>query len=261
MSRQKHKKHKGSVRVDHAHAHNASLYHVPLEVCVLLFSLLFLLGYLYLSHLDKTKTKDFNLIQPQYEPIEPGRKAEIDFVKKKNSAMFGHVAFPNTRNMSKLLTYCKPDKINIIANADILFDYTILLAKTIQDGQVYALTRHEMDGHFNRPDSQDVWIFNGLPRDSLPEDLLLGKPGVDNRLAFEFVRVGYQISNPSKSIFTWHIHQSNKREYTAKDVVPPPYAIVHPILLQEIRSNESTKLETFIHGFTREQIEKMQIQR
>lgn len=256
MSRRTLKKSKGpfaKVKFRRVRLHQVILQAFILTITALALRIIFSL--LNQSEID---TRRFNLIQPQYEAKHHRRKSEIDFVRKRNSETFQHVAFPASRNISDLLRYCKRELINIIANADILFDDTILQARNIQDDQVYAITRHEMDGsHFNRPDSQDVWIFKGFLKENLPKHLFLGKPGIDNRLAFEFDRLGYQVSNPSKSISAWHVHRSNTREYTVADLVSPPYAIVYPIYLQEIASNSSTKLERFPDGFTREQVERM----
>lgn len=119
---------------------------------------------------------------------------------------------------------------------------------------------------FNRPDSQDVWIVHGRPWNNLTAELnnndhlALGKPGIDNRLAYELLKAGYQVSNPSKSILSWHVHSTNIRQYSHLDVVPPPYAIVYPMTLEEVLAEDNLvkkKTEIFPHGFSLEQVRKM----
>ncbi|WPT11388.1 hypothetical protein PSENEW3n2_00000826 [Picochlorum sp. SENEW3] len=92
-------------------------------------------------------------------------------------------------------------------------------------------------------------------------NLTLGKPGIDNRLAYELLKAGYQVSNPSKSITSWHVHGTNIRDYSHLDVVPPPYAIVYPTTLEEVlaegEDSVKNKTEIFPHGFSLEQVRKM----
>eukprot|EP00889_Picochlorum_renovo_P006402 jgi/Picre1/33432/NNA_008756.t1 len=159
--------------------------------------------------------------------------------------------------------------MNIIANADIFFDDTIKTAKSLPENHAYALSRHEVSNGklFKRPDSQDTWIFHGRIQNNMllmsaltKNNLTLGKPGIDNRLAYELLKAGYKVSNPSKSITSWHVHGTNLREYSHLDVVPPPYAIVYPMTLEEVLAEDNLikkKTEIFPHGFSLEQVRKM----
>lgn len=152
-----------------------------------------------------------------------------------------------------------PGKINIIANSDIVFDGTIEHVVLLPENRAYALSRYEPDGKlFNRPDSQDVWIFHASVKTLLESlDVNLGTPGVDNRLAFELINAGYMLSNPSKSVRTWHIHATNIREYSQYDVNPPPYAIVYPVTLEEVLEDRSTKVRIYPTGFSAEIVQDM----
>ena len=207
-----------------------------------------------------------HLIQPLYIPTNPHRSREIEYATKRNAALFKHYTRVDSLLLSDLFEAFKPDKINIIANADMYFDENINKVLMLSPHHAYALSRYEMNNGrlFNRPDSQDAWIFHGRVWKNLTtrlmnnNDLLrLGKPGIDNRLAFELIQAGYHLSNPSKSITSWHVHATSSREYTHMDVIPPPYAIVYPVTLDQVRTDASTDTEVFPHGFSMEQVMAM----
>lgn len=110
----------------------------------------------------------------------------------------------------------------IIANADIFFDETLaLLDDAPLSGDLLCLSRWDESPagapvHFDRPDSQDAWIFEApLPR--IACDFCLGLPGCDNRLAYEAERAGLTVSNPSRSIRARHLHNSAIHRYTQRD--------------------------------------------
>jgi hypothetical protein len=132
----------------------------------------------------------------------------------------------------------QPEDISIIANLDIFFDETIVHVKHMTRSMCYALSRWEImpDGSKNPQqvqtlgDSQDVWIFKGRIRSMVHANFPLGKLGCDNRIAHEIKQAGYLITNPSKTIKAWHLHNSGIRNYDAvkRDVVPPPYHRIKP---------------------------------
>ena len=197
-----------------------------------------------------------HLIQPLYIPTNRHRKQEIEYATKQNAALFNHYTRIDSQHLPDLFSAFKPHKINIIANADIYFDNTIKKVLSIPQRHVYALSRYDTDGKmFNRPDSQDTWIFHGSIRSNISmTNLTLGKPGIDNRLAYELLQAGYHVSNPSKSMTSWHMHSTNIREYSHLEVVPPPYAIVYPTTLEEAHTEI---VEIFPDGFSPEQVMKM----
>lgn len=132
--------------------------------------------------------------------------------------------------------------INILANSDIFFDESLSVAAGIGADDCYALSRWDTDDVepilFNTPDSQDAWIFRGPPRRALIEASRSFAPGVggcDNRLAYEFEKAGYRVSNPSKSIRALHLHKSGVRRWSKDhaDLVPRPYLLVTPAALGE----------------------------
>lgn len=128
------------------------------------------------------------------------------------------------------------DDINIIANLDIYFDESILLTLDMKKEEVYALSRwnivRDKVKHFIRKDSQDAWIFRGVPNNVFG-DFCMGIPGCDNRLAYEFNKAGYRVANPSYDIKAFHIH-SGKRNY-GKQKIPSPYMTVDPSHLNNLQ--------------------------
>jgi len=129
--------------------------------------------------------------------------------------------------------------INILANSDILFDESILLANKIQENEFFCLTRYEYDGRLHKyndtykgSDSQDVWIWKDMCKIK-NADYYLGVPGCDNKIAYEAELSDYNVKNPSMSIKTYHKHESNIRSGTSGSVkyrLYPPYKLVIPSL-------------------------------
>lgn len=184
------------------------------------------------------------LIYNYYEDKNFLRKKEIDFCLQKNldnellTTVIVESAAKPTYNyfFEKINKLTTPDDINIICNSDIFFDETIsLLPKYLTNNpkkQMFALSRwdwHNQDDivFFNRPDSQDTWIVKGNI-ENVYGDFTLGKRGCDNRIAYEFYKAGYTVVNPSKSIKSYHVHNSGIRNYTFADLVPEPYLTIHP---------------------------------
>lgn len=175
-----------------------------------------------------------------YEDKNPLRKPEIDLCFQKN-LMNPHINVIIIESQTKL-TYnnfferinqlAEPNDISVICNSDIYLDETIKLAHHMLPNQIYALSRWDViktgEAIFsNRKDSQDTWIVKGTVK-NVSGDFTLGVRGCDNRIAWEFNKSGYKVSNPSKSIKTYHVHNSNIRNYSNRDVVPEPYMIVEP---------------------------------
>ena len=181
------------------------------------------------------------LIYNYYEDKNPARKAEIDLCLQKNlENKFINTVIIETDTkptygffLNKINELTGPNDINLFCNADIFFDETIVLAEThLKHKQAFALSRWDWINenkiqHFDRPDSQDTWIIKGIA-ENISANFLLGTPGSDNKMAYEFNKAGYAVSNPSKSIKSYHVHNSNIRNYTRKDSVPPPYLMVPP---------------------------------
>jgi hypothetical protein len=119
----------------------------------------------------------------------------------------------------------------IIANADIFFDDSLALLDDVSlSGRMLCLSRWDenSDGllvHFDRPDSQDAWIFEA-PVLHIEAEFHLGVPGCDGRLAYEASKAGLTVCNPSRSIRAHHLHQSTIRRYTESDRLCGPLLFV-----------------------------------
>nr|MBI1231417.1 hypothetical protein [Cytophagales bacterium] len=123
----------------------------------------------------------------------------------------------------------------IIANTDIYFDDTLGMAKHLKSTQCYALTRWDAraDGtlrFYNKEYSQDAWIVHA-PLAFKGGAYSPGKPGCDNKFAWELAEVGLSVSNPSKTIKACHLHLTNLRRYTRSETVPGPYLTIQPTQL------------------------------
>lgn len=176
-----------------------------------------------------------------YEDQHPARKKEIDFCLQKNQGnklitlvILETQGKPNYSDFFKKINELTgPDDINIFSNSDIFIDETIgLVESKLQHKQLYALSRWDWHSparivFFDRPDSQDAWIVKGKI-EGVFGDFNLGVRGSDNRLAHEFNKAGYAVSNPSKSVKSYHVHNSNIRTYTLIPPIPPPYHTVQP---------------------------------
>lgn len=174
-----------------------------------------------------------------YEDKHPLRKREIDMCLQRNlnNKLITTIICESSSKptyqffFDQINKVSTEDDINIICNSDIFLDETIVLVENMKPKQLYALSRWDWLGNdafvrfFDRPDSQDTWIFKGKV-EGVFGDFTLGTRGCDNRIAYEFHKAGYAVSNPSKSIRTYHVHNSGVRNYTMADVVPEPYLTI-----------------------------------
>lgn len=135
------------------------------------------------------------------------------------------------------------DTISVIANSDIYFEEINTIKEFIQNIEdnekvCLALSRWDITPsgekiHFDRADSQDVWIFTGKIQVNLTLNFTMGVAGCDNRIAHEIEQSGYRVHNPSKQIKSYHYHITGIRNYIdengiPKERVPPPYLLVQP---------------------------------
>jgi hypothetical protein len=190
---------------------------------------------------------NFNLYVNYFSHSNPARKKELDHCLKANITnpllnvivLEGEKRLKYSEYFNIIRRYTSFDDINIIANLDIYFDQdSLLLCSNMSQNDFYTLCRWDVksDGtiiFWDRPDSQDVWIMKGAPR-GIYGEFELGKLGCDNRLVHEAKQVGYNVKNPSLSIRTFHLHNSNIRNYTVgdtKDIVPGPHEKINPCYL------------------------------
>lgn len=149
---------------------------------------------------------------------------------------------------------------NIIINSDIFFKKNIknLFKSDIHlNKKMYALLRYEynvLDPEKTylfgpRGDSQDTWIihsnFNIGKKECKIFNFEFGKPGCDNKMTYLMTLLGYEIINDPTFIRSYHIHETNIRNYTSNDRVLPPYEIVFPKKQFEIMKIENNSLNLF----------------
>jgi hypothetical protein len=141
----------------------------------------------------------------------------------------------------------------ILANADIYFGNTLkylwsvnlsdkmlgLLRWDIPNEGVLFEDRAELFGPRN--DSQDSWIFLSNSIKSRVWDYSkfkyqLGKSGCDNRFTSDILRMKFLITNPSLSIKSYHLHNSNIRNYSKSDYIPSDfYVYVEPTRILDMK--------------------------
>lgn len=115
--------------------------------------------------------------------------------------------------------FTQPNDINIIANTDIYFkdvDYNHFT--NLKHDDCYALSRWDVNAegeavHYNNSGSQDTWIFRGAIKMVEGATFTQGVAGCDNKIAYLLSEAGYRVTNPSLSIKTYHLHNTNIRHY------------------------------------------------
>lgn len=168
---------------------------------------------------------------------DPARQKEYDFCFSRNqfSGYFSQIINYNGRMTYEDFfteTRYHPEAIHVLANLDIYFNETILLAQEIKEDEAYALTRWELYDLTPVPfeeyhngvkamHSQDVWIIRGGAKPVFG-GFNMGVAGCDNRIAFELAQY-YTVKNPSDKIQCIHKHQNDERNYSIPGKVDPPY--------------------------------------
>jgi hypothetical protein len=121
----------------------------------------------------------------------------------------------------------------ILCNADIYFSDSLLeLHKINMEDKMLGLLRWDVPAVKEneailfgpRADSQDTWIFlsNSIKTrkwDYNKFNFQLGQPGCDNAFAGHILRQRFLISNPALSFKTFHLHNTNIRNYDKKDYI------------------------------------------
>lgn len=133
------------------------------------------------------------------------------------------------------------NNVNIIANLDIIIPESTLVQSEmyISPDKCLALTRYDSKSRSNyvgdstyldRPDSQDVWILNGKVKEIDGATFSTGIAGCDNKVAYMLATEGYEVSNPSLGLKTYHLHLTEVRNYGVRDEdrLQPPFLILHP---------------------------------
>ena len=155
-----------------------------------------------------------HLIQSREFFGPPERHSDLHACWHLNDKVFTDQTHPKGRpTFAELFELCKPDAVNVIANADIYFTE---LEHQPPPGEVWALSRWDItDGIpvlWDHLDSQDAWIVTGrTPPIDAPYPM--GVPGCDNALIYALRMAGLTVRNPSKTIRAYHLHLSQYRSY------------------------------------------------
>jgi len=122
----------------------------------------------------------------------------------------------------------------ILCNADIYFGDSLLdLWKINMADKMFGLLRWDVDDKCNektaklfgpRADSQDSWIFlsdsiKSRTWDYQKFNFQLGQPGCDNAFAGHILRQKFLLSNPALTFKSFHLHNTNIRNYDKKDAI------------------------------------------
>lgn len=122
----------------------------------------------------------------------------------------------------------------ILCNADIYFGDSLLdLWKINMADKMFGLLRWDVDDKCNeetaklfgpRADSQDSWVFlsdsiKSRTWDYQKFNFQLGQPGCDNAFAGHILRQKFLLSNPALTFKSFHLHNTNIRNYDKKDAI------------------------------------------
>jgi hypothetical protein len=121
-----------------------------------------------------------------------------------------------------------PNRVVVIANADIYFDSTLNCLDYLNLNNTFlGLTRWNVDNtgnleshpHYNTQGmpayfSQDTWIFKTPIRNFDELNIELGTYHCDGYIAYLAYKNGLKIANPCLSIKSHHLHNSNLRHWT-----------------------------------------------
>lgn len=163
------------------------------------------------------------------------------------------VKIDNRYTYKDIISYCNnnyPNEICVLANTDIYFDDTLNKVKhTSLDKRFICITRWNVDNDGNSVlfdqngtsyVTQDTWIFK-TPFNLNGGDYYMGKPGCDNRIAYEAHLSKYMVCNPANDIKTYHLHNTNYRTYISnRDAVGSPYMGVY--IASDINTNSARKI-------------------
>ena len=194
------------------------------------------------------------LITSYYKTHNKERNEEIDFVLEKNvnSGIFERIvcvcdSIHRPKIKSQILEIFSIEnrptyddffsignryhgKIIVLSNTDIFYDDSLCESKNLlKEARILALTRYEYDMKNKTStmemgcDSQDSWIYKSpIDISGIDTSFNLGIPGCDNRIAHE-LSLKYRVINPSLTIKTHHVHESDYRTYDVNKRLEGPY--------------------------------------
>ncbi len=185
----------------------------------------------YIECLNKNfKDPTINKIHVFYDKSrnEKNNNAILKKLKKSKISLSFITKRPTFSEIFDFVNTNYPDHLIIIANADIYFDKTLELVKSIDfENTFLALTRWNVIKQNGRLDnqpyhdrgvpiyfSQDVWIFKTPIKNFDTLNIKIGTAFCDGNIAYQAYKAGYKVMNPCLSIITHHLHLSNLRRWT-----------------------------------------------
>lgn len=195
-----------------------------------------------------------------YVPKNPIREDEFNFCYEKNKKLnFGKYYIDKTQRptynsfLNEMKKY--PNDINIIANPDNFFDekflndvYELYSKYENKEKLCLGLTRWNYISeddirYFNAKDSQDIFIFYGSVDLNVDEQIPLGRPGCDNRLAAILINdLKMNVFNPSLDLKYYHYHPSDDSTRTylnekleRTEFVMGPHEFIYSCSLNDIK--------------------------
>lgn len=164
------------------------------------------------------------------------RQAEYDHCLRENLAApwFDEVKVVEGRPTFTQHFEDAPPGVCVLANSDITFDRSILLALTLAPHEVWCLTRWD-DDRLAAEDggTQDVWVFR--PPLRVKADWQLGIGACDTVLSGVLEDAGYQVENPARTVRAHHHHASGVRTWGDKPYVQGRWLRVPPTKLRPVR--------------------------
>ena len=149
----------------------------------------------------------------------------------------------NRIKFKDIFEFVETEKLNgyiITCNADIFLDKTVKNLRTSKMStkkQVLTQLRFDYTTQLGkckmfgpRADSQDTWIFhsNYNPhKEAKIFNFMFGKPGCDNKVVYLFSLIGFEVFNQPYFVKTYHIQESQARDY-GSGTLPHPYMLISP---------------------------------
>lgn len=174
------------------------------------------------SNRKRPPIEDSKIVYPKIRKLSVGEHRESEPGKS-----YLKISDKSRATFSGLFRYARESlsgKSCIIANSDIFFDETLEVINGADlDKTMICLSRWDikrgLGGNavklFNRPDSQDSWIFASPMNKKVEErsNFFLGRIGCDNALAWIAHEEGMKLTNPAHQIISKHLHMVDYRTY------------------------------------------------
>ena len=218
------------------------------------------------------ETRNINLIVNYYKDQQIDRSAEIDLCLKLNcvNKLFNRIIIinetmkdidfidksdriiilnnPNRLTFNEIFNisndYSLENTTNILINSDIVIGENFDNIKLDYAEWAFVLSRYNIldDGKINfcdDPGSFDTWIWEGKLKHNIG-NYLMGKPNCDVLLANELSQF-YKMKNPSYDLKTYHVHNTNIRNYNISEKISGKYL---KIKITDLKIIKTKKKET-----------------